>query len=124
MLSEKFFEVLKYEGVVSIVSWGSTEEANITNTWNSYLVIRDDRILLPAAGMNSTEADVAVNNKVKVTLGAREVEGFNNYQGTGFLINGIASFIESGEEFDMMKEKFPFLRKVLEIKVNSSKQLL
>ncbi len=124
MLSEKFFEVLKYEGVVSIVSWGSTEEANITNTWNSYLVIRDDRILLPAAGMNSTEADVAVNNKVKVTLGAREVEGFNNYQGTGFLINGTASFIESGEEFDMMKEKFPFLRKVLEIKVNSSKQLL
>ena len=124
MLNEKFFEVLKYEGVVSIVSWGSTEEANITNTWNSYLVIRDDRILLPAAGMNSTEADVAVNNKVKVTLGAREVEGFNNYQGTGFLINGTASFIESGEEFDMMKEKFPFLRKVLEIKVNSSKQLL
>ena len=124
MLSEKFFEVLKYEGVVSIVSWGSTEEANITNTWNSYLVIRDDRILLPAAGMNSTEADVAVNNKVKVTLGAREVEGFNNYQGTGFLINGTASFIEFGEEFDMMKEKFPFLRKVLEIKVNSSKQLL
>lgn len=124
MLNEKFFEVLKYEGVVSIVSWGSTEEANITNTWNSYLVIRDDRILLPAAGMNSTEADVTVNNKVKVTLGAREVEGFNNYQGTGFLINGTASFIESGEEFDMMKEKFPFLRKVLEIKVNSSKQLL
>ena len=124
MLSEKFFEVLKYEGVVSIVSWGSTEEANITNTWNSYLIIRDDRILLPAAGMNSTEADVAVNNKVKVTLGAREVEGFNNYQGTGFLINGTASFIEFGEEFDMMKEKFPFLRKVLEIKVNSSKQLL
>ncbi|MDD7182720.1 pyridoxamine 5'-phosphate oxidase family protein [Peptostreptococcus porci] len=124
MLSEKFFEVLKYEGVVSIVSWGSTEEANITNTWNSYLVVKGDRILLPAAGMNSTESDVKVNNKVKVTLGARDVEGFNGYQGTGFLINGTARFIEDGDEFDMMKEKFPFLRKVLEIKVDSSKQLL
>ncbi len=124
MLSEKFFEVLKYEGVVSIVSWGSTEEANITNTWNSYLVVKGNRILLPAAGMKSTEADVAVNNKVKVTLGAREVEGFNNYQGTGFLINGTAKFIESGEEYDMMKEKFPFLRKVLEITADSAKQLL
>lgn len=124
MLSEKFFEVLKYEGVVSIVSWGSTEEANITNTWNSYLVVKGDRILLPAAGMNSTESDVKVNNKVKVTLGARDVEGFNGYQGTGFLINGTAKFIEDGDEFDMMKEKFPFLRKVLEIKVDSSKQLL
>ncbi len=124
MLTEKFFEVLKYEGVVSIVSWGSSDEANITNTWNSYLVIKDDRILLPAAGMNSTEADVKVNSKVKMTLGAREVMGFNNYQGTGFLINGTASFIESGDEYDMMKEKFPFLRKVLEIKVDTIKQLL
>lgn len=123
VFNEKFFEVLNHEGVVSIVSWANGE-ANITNTWNSYLVIKDNRILLPAAGMNSTEADVKVNNKVKVTLGAKDVMGFNNYQGTGFLIIGTARFVESGEEFDMMKEKFPFLRKVLEIKVESAKQLL
>lgn len=123
VFNEKFFEVLNHEGVVSIVSWANGE-ANITNTWNSYLVIKDNRILLPAAGMNSTEADVKVNDKVKVTLGARDVMGFNNYQGTGFLIIGTARFVESGEEFDMMKEKFPFLRKVLEIKAESAKQLL
>ena len=45
-------------------------------------------------------------------------------QGTGFLIKGIANFIETGEDFDMMKEKYPFLRKVLEVKVESAKQLL
>ena len=88
------------------------------------MVIKDDRILLPAAGMNSTEADVKVNNKVKLTLGSKEVEGFNNYQGTEFLIKGSANFIETGEDFDMMKEKYPFLRKVLEVKVESAKQLL
>lgn len=123
MLNEKFYEVLKYEGVVSIVSWGSGD-ANITNTWNSYLVVKDNKIMLPAAGMNSTEKDVNVNNRVKVTLGAREVMGYNNYQGTGFLIEGTAEFIESGEDYQMMKEKFPFLRKVLEISVVSAKQLL
>ena len=123
VFNEKFFEVLKHEGVVSIVSWGNGE-ANIVNTWNSYLVIKDNRILLPAAGMHSTETDVKVNNKVKVTFGSKEVEGFNNYQGTGFLIKGTANFIESGKDFDMMKEKYPFLRKVLEIKVESEKQLL
>lgn len=123
MLSEKFYEVLKYEGVVSIVSWGNGD-ANITNTWNSYLVVKDGKIMLPAAGMNSTEKDVNVNNRVKVTLGAREVMGYNNYQGTGFLIEGTAKFIESGEDYEMMKEKFPFLRKVLEITVESAKQLL
>ena len=35
VFNEKFFEVLKHEGVVSIVSWGNSE-ANIVNTWNSY----------------------------------------------------------------------------------------
>lgn len=61
VFNEKFFEVLNYEGVVSIVSWGNGE-ANITNTWNTYLVIKDDRILLPAAGMNSTEAVVVLHS--------------------------------------------------------------
>ena len=38
MLNDKFFEVLKHEGVVSVVTWGNGEP-NITNTWNSYLEI-------------------------------------------------------------------------------------
>ncbi|MCR4945175.1 MAG: pyridoxamine 5'-phosphate oxidase family protein [Clostridium sp.] len=124
MFTEKFFEVLKHEGVVSIVSWGSGEP-HINNTWNSYLVIKNnDKILLPAAGFNSTEADLKKNDKVLVTLGSKEVEGFNGYQGTGFRIEGTAKFISSGEDFDMMKEKFPFLTRVLEVTAKSSKQLL
>lgn len=123
-MTEKFFEVLKYEGVVSIVSWGATDEANITNTWNSYLTIKDGKILIPAAGMKSTEADVNVNNKVKVTLGSKEVEGYNNYQGTGFLIIGTAKFYSEGENFKMVNEKYPFANRVLEITPESIKQLL
>ena len=124
MLTEKFYEVLKHEGVVSITSWGESEP-HVTNTWNSYLVIqKEDTILIPAAGMHSTENDVKQNARVKVTLGIKEVLGFNDYQGTGFLIEGIASFVESGEEYTLMKEKFPFLTRVLKIKVTSIKQLL
>ena len=124
MFTEKFLEVLKHEGVVSIVSWGSGEP-HINNTWNSYLVIKDnDKLFLPAAGFTSTEADVKENNKVLVSLGSKEVEGFNGYQGTGFRLEGTARFIKSGEDFDMMKEKFPFLTRVLEITTTSAKQLL
>lgn len=124
MLTEKFFEVLKHEGVVSIVSWGAGEEANITNTWNSYLIVKDGKILIPAAGMRSTESDVNVNSKVKVTLGAREVEGYNGYQGTGFLIVGKAEFLSEGENFKLINEKYPFANRVLEITPESVKQLL
>ena len=124
MFTEKFYEVLKYEGVVSITSWGE-DEPHVTNTWNSYLVVTDDeRILIPAAGLRSTEKDVNINNRVKVTLGSREVLGFNGYQGTGFLVEGTARFINSGLEFKMMREKFPFANRVLEITAISAKQLL
>ena len=122
-LSEKFFEVIKHEGVVSIVSWGV--EPHVVNTWNSYLVVTDDgRILIPAYGMRKTEKNVNVNNKVKITLGSKEVLGYNDYQGTGFLIEGIAKYIAAGAEYDSMKEKFSFLTRVLEITVVSAKQML
>jgi len=124
MLSEKFLEVLKNEGVVSIVSWG-IDEPHIVNTWNSYLVVTsDERILIPAYAMRRTEKNTNQNSKVKISLGSKEVLGYKDYQGTGFVIEGTARFIESGSEFDMMKEKFSFLTRVLEITAASAKQML
>ena len=124
MLNDKFFEVLKHEGVVSVVTWGNGEP-NITNTWNSYLQIKDgNRILIPAAGFSRAEKDINVNDKVKIALGSRQVMGNNNYQGTGFLIEGTGKFLTSGEDFDFMIEKFPFLTRVCEITVTLAKQLL
>ena len=122
-LSEKFLEVIQHEGVVSIVSWGV--EPHVVNTWNSYLVITDDeRILIPAYGFRKTEKNVNVNSNVKLTLGSRDVLGHKDYQGTGFLINGTAKYISSGDEYDFMKKKFSFLTRVLEITVNTAKQML
>jgi hypothetical protein len=122
-LSEKFLEVLKHEGVVAIMSWGI--EPHLVNTWNSFLVItEDERILIPAYGFRKTQKNVDVNNKVKMTLGSKDVLGYKDYQGTGFLVSGTASYIKSGEEFDMMKNKFSFLNRVLEITVDKAKQML
>lgn len=124
MLTEKFYDVLKKEGVVSIVSWG-IDEPHVVNTWNSYLeVTPDERILIPAYAMRRTEKNVNQNSKVKIALGSKEVLGYKDYPGTGFVIEGTAKYLESGSEFDMMKEKFSFLTRVLEITVTSAKQML
>ncbi|AGF57399.1 hypothetical protein B0P06_004305 [Clostridium saccharoperbutylacetonicum] len=123
MINEKLLEVMSNEGVVSIVSWNN-EEAHVVNTWNSYLtVVGSDRVLIPAAGMRRTQKNVEINDKVKITLGSKEVMGHRN-MGTGFLIEGTAKFVEAGTEFEMMKDKFPFLSRVLEITVISAKQTL
>lgn len=123
MFNEKFLEVLKHEGVVSIVSCG-VNEAHVSNTWNSYLTITDNnKILIPAAAMILTEKNIIENPKVKLTLGSHEVMGYR-YMGTGFLVEGTAKFLKEGADFDMMKEKFSFLTRVLEITITSYKQTL
>lgn len=122
-LSDKFHDVLKHEGVVSIVSWGV--EPHVVNTWNSFLVVtEDERILIPAYGFRKTEKNVNVNDQVKIALGTRNVLGYKDYPGTGFVVNGTAKYLTSGEEYDMMKEKFSFLTRVLEVTVTSAKQTL
>jgi hypothetical protein len=73
--------------------------------------------------MRKTEKNILNNNKVKLTLGSKEVMG-HKYPGAGFLIEGIANYIESGIEYDEMKSKFSFLTRVLQIKVTSAKQTL
>ena len=122
-LSEKFLEVLQHEGVVSVVSWGV--ETHVANTWNSYLVVtEDERILIPAYGFRKTEKNVDVNCHVKLTLGSKNVSGYKDYPGTGFLIDGTARYISSGDEYELMKQKFSFLTRVLEITVETAKQML
>lgn len=121
---EKFYDVLNHEGVVSIVSWVENEP-HVVNTWNSYLVVtEDEHILIPAYGMRKTEKNVNVNNRVKLALGSKEVLGYKDYQGTGFVIEGTAGYLESGATYDMMKEKFSFLTRVVEVTVTSIKQTI
>ena len=123
MFTEKFYDVVNKEGVVSIVSCANNE-AHVVNTWNSYLVIVDDnKILIPAAAMLKTEDNINTNPKVKLTIGSKEVMGYN-YMGTGFLLEGTAKFLKDGDRFKMMLEKYSFLTRVLEITVNSCKQTL
>ncbi|MCL6458897.1 MAG: pyridoxamine 5'-phosphate oxidase family protein [Gorillibacterium sp.] len=123
MTKEKLLETLSHEGAVAIVTWAEGE-AHVSNTWNSYVQItEDDRLLIPAAGMKKTQKNIDQNPKVKLTLGSRETMGFWS-MGTGFLIEGIAKFVETGAEYTMMKEKFPFLSRVLEITPTTIKQTL
>ncbi|MGC8494450.1 MAG: pyridoxamine 5'-phosphate oxidase family protein [Syntrophobacteraceae bacterium] len=123
MLTEGFRSVIGKEGVVAIVSC-SDGEAHVVNTWNSYLVIPDEeRIFIPAAKMRKTEKKTLKNNKVLLTVGTKELQGRMG-PGTGYLLEGTARFLDSGPEFEMMKNKFSFLTRVLEVTVTSITQTL
>jgi len=123
MFDEKFMTVVGHEGVVSIVSCDD-EGAHVVNTWNSYLEFPgENRILIPAFGMRNTQRKVEKNENVLLTLGSKEVEGKMG-PGTGFLIKGTAAFKKTGPEFDLMKSKFAWANRVLEVTVTSVKQTI
>ena len=123
MIPEKLMQVLKHEGVVAIVTTGN-DGPHVVNTWNSYLhVTNDAHLLIPVGGMVRTEANVGMDHNILMTLGTREVEGLHG-PGTGFLLRGSASFLRSGASFDFVKQRFSWIRAVMEVKVASATQTL
>ena len=123
MIPEKFLEVLSYEGVVAIATQGDNEP-HLVNTWNSYIIVtKEGNMLYPAGGMNKTEANIKKNNNVLITLGSREVQGFHTL-GTGFQIKGTATFLKSGDNFNLIKQKFSWARAAVEVKIISVTQTL
>lgn len=122
MIPEKLLQVLKYEGVVAIATSGP-DGPHLVNTWISYVQVVDGRLVFPAGGMHKTEANVAKNDNVLVTLGSRGVDGFRG-PGAGFLVRGTASFIKTGLVFDLIQRKFPWARAAVEISVASITQTL
>ncbi len=123
MIPEKLLEILKKDGVVAIATMGQ-DEPHLVNTWNSYIQITaDGRLLIPAGYMQTTEANLAVNNKVLMTLGSSKVAGKNG-PGTGFLIKGTAAFVTTGPDFDAIKAKFSWARAALAVTIASATQTL
>ncbi|MGB9081748.1 MAG: pyridoxamine 5'-phosphate oxidase family protein [Desulfuromonadaceae bacterium] len=123
MIPEKLREVLKNDGVVAIATLGQ-DGPHMVNTWNSYIQITDDgRLLIPAGYMQRTEANIAFNSSVLITLGSSKVAGKIG-PGTGFLIKGTAAFITSGVDFDVIKKKFVWARAALAVTIASATQTL
>lgn len=125
MLNEKLLDVLSHpaDGAVTMVTTGD-DGAHVVNTWNSYIVVTpDDKLLIPASGYNKTEKNLSIHNEIILSIASKEIEGYRG-KGTGFIVKGTTRFVTSDEDFDRMKEKFSWIRAVLEITVTSAKQML
>jgi len=116
MLSEKLKLVFQNEGIVTIIAQGK-DFPHAVNTWNSYVELKDDYLIIPVAGMNTMEAILNHNNKVLVTVGSRAVEGLHG-AGAGFNINGVANIKAEGDEYADVKNKFVWARAMMKIDIN------
>ena len=123
MIPEKLLEVMKQDGVVAIATLGESGP-HMVNTWNGYLQTTEDgRLLIPAGHMQRTEANIAFNPKVLITLGSSKVKGLQG-PGTGFLIKGKAVFVTSGPDFDVLKARFKWMRATMIVTIESATQTI
>lgn len=122
MITEKFKDLISHEGVVSIVSCANND-AHVVNTWNSYLIVKEDKIYIPVYGMVHTQQRTDINNKVKLTFGSKEVMGYQG-MGSGYLMEGTAKFLTEGDVVDEMKATYDWAKRVLEVTVTSLIQTL
>jgi hypothetical protein len=121
MILEVLPELMKSDGVVAIATLGE-EGPHLVNTWNAYLEMAEDgRLLIPAGYMHKTEANVAYNPDVVITLVSSKVKGLHG-PGAGCLIKGKAKFITSGPEFDLLKKRFAWLRATMAVTIESATQ--
>ena len=122
-IPETLLAVLKNDGVVAIATLGP-DGPHLVNTWNSYVRVSEDgRLLIPAGFFHKTEANVAANNQVLVTVGSSKVQGLRG-PGAGFLIKGTAAFLTEGPEYDALKSTFGWARAALVITVDSATQTI
>ena len=121
MLPEVLPELMKADGIVAIATIGE-DGPHLVNTWNAYLAMSENgRLLIPAGYMNKTEANVAYNPNVLVTLASSKVKGLHG-PGAGCLIKGKAKFITSGPEFDLLKKRFDWLRATMAVTIEFATQ--
>jgi predicted pyridoxine 5'-phosphate oxidase superfamily flavin-nucleotide-binding protein len=122
MIPQKLHDILEHEGVVAIATQGA-DGPHLVNTWNSYVRLDSDTLLIPVGGMKQTEANLALDDRVLVTVGAREVTGLIG-PGAGFLLTGSGRILTSGPRHDLIRQDFDWARGVLEIEVSSAEQTI
>ncbi|WP_345994023.1 FMN-binding protein [Sulfurimonas sp. HSL-1716] len=120
MLSEKLKEVFEHEGVVTIIAQGK-DFPHAVNTWNSYVSLCNNCLIVPVGGMNTMEKILENDNRVLVTAGAKEVNGLHG-QGTGFLIKGNAAILFQGKEYEEIAKRFVWARAAMKIDISDLNQ--
>jgi hypothetical protein len=126
MIEKTCREVLDKAEWVAIATTGS-DGPHLAATWGEYiraLGIRNDKIVLvPAGGYQKTEQNLAKDNRIEMLCATRQVQGTHG-PGKGCRMRGTGQFQTSGEFAKAAKEKFPWARAVLVVKVEEVSEQL
>lgn len=111
-------EVLDKTEWVAIVTCGDNGP-HVVATWGDYvraIGMNDGVIVIPAGHYNVTEENLKKDSRVQLLIASKQVQG-NYGSGQGCCISGEGELKTNGKFAEMAKEKFPWARGALVIKV-------
>ena len=124
-ISEKCREVMDKTEWVAITSLGS-DGPHMVGTWGDYVrsvSTKDDEVItIPARKYNKTEENLRKNGHVELLIASKQIQG-SYPPGQGCRISGKGEFQTTGEFAEAAKERFPWARGALVIKVEEARLL-
>jgi len=111
-------EVCEASEFIAMITAGD-DGPHVVGNWGDYmraLGIEEDRIVLPAGRYRQTERNLARNDRMQLLVASKKVQGTRT-PGQGYLIEGRARIVDSGELYDKVKAKFPWARGAMVIDV-------
>jgi predicted pyridoxine 5'-phosphate oxidase superfamily flavin-nucleotide-binding protein len=118
-------QTLEATEFVTIVTQGEAGP-HVVATWGDYiraLGIDNDTLIIPVGYLRETEANLRRDSRVQVLAASRQVQGTHG-PGQGCLLTGTARILSDGDLFTKVKEKFPWARGAMLIRVESAKTQL
>lgn len=103
---------------VAMVTAGD-DGPHLVGNWGDYLRVlgvEEDRIVLPAGRYHTTERNLGKNSRIQLMVASKSVQGTRG-PGQGYVIEGTARIVSSGELFDKVKARFAWARGAMVIDV-------
>jgi hypothetical protein len=118
-------QTLEATEFVTIVTQGEAGP-HVSATWGDYiraLGIDNDTLVVPVGYLQQTEANLRRDPRVQLLAASRRVQGTHG-PGQGCLLTGIAEILADGDLVTRVKEKFPWARGAMLVRVESAKTQL
>ena len=104
---------------VLIVTQGP-DGPHLAGHWGDYMRIVDDGavVVFPVGRFQRTEQNLGVNDRIQLLAASRKVQGTRS-PGQGCVIDGSGEVVTAGAYVDLVREKFPWARGALVVRVRA-----
>ena len=112
-------EVCDATEYVTIVTQGP-DGPQLAGHWGNYMRIVDpgEVVVFPIGRFQRTEQNLRANARIQLMVASRKVQGTRS-PGQGCVIDGTGEIVTAGEYLDLVREKFPWARGALVMRVGA-----